>query len=94
MAEPRAHAARFAFAAALCLTLAALALNNVTLASSDYLMVVLAAVGCAIAALVLIAAAWKRQTWWVRAISVLAAVADAWTLLDALGRRLPALLQG
>lgn len=94
MAEPGGHAPRFANAAVLCLTLAALVLNHVSLASNDYLGVVLAAVGLAIATLVLIASTWKRQSSLGRLISVLAVLANSWTLLDALGRRLPALLQG
>jgi len=86
-------AAQLAWTLALFLTLAALALNNITLAHDHYLKVVLAAIACAITALVLIAACWKRQGLLGRAVSVLAVLANAWTLLDTLGRRLPALLQ-
>ena len=91
MAEPKD--ARLAPLAAVCLTLAALFLNQITLASNDYSTIVLAALGCALAGLALIAASWRRQTWFVRLIALLAVLADGWILLDVLGRRLPALLR-
>ena len=77
---------------ALILTLWALLVNNISLASNDYTSVVVQAIVFAIAALFLIAIGWNRMPILMRAMAVVMSLAAAWTLLDALGRRLPAIL--
>jgi hypothetical protein len=83
---------RCALWAAGLLTFFATALNNITLASNEYLGVVVAAIVWSIAALALIAATWRRMPAYGRVLAVPAILLNAWTLLDAGGRRLPAIL--
>ena len=81
------------FDVALVLTLWSLLVNNITLTSNDYTGVVIQAVVCSSLALVLLIAVWLRSSRITRFFCLLVAVPAAWTLLDAAGRRLPAILQ-
>ena len=80
------------FHTAIVLTLWALLVNNISLASSAYTSVVVQAIVCSVAALVLIAIGWNRLPSFARAMAAVIILANAWTLLDAGGRRLPAIL--
>ncbi len=80
------------FHTALLLTLWALLVNNICLASSDYSSVVVQAIMCSVVALVLISIGWNRMPVFARVIAMDIVLAAGWTLLDAGGRRLPAIL--
>jgi hypothetical protein len=80
------------FNAAFVLTLWALFVNSVDLASGDYASVVIQALVCSALALVLIAIRWRRMPGFARAISLVLTAANLWTLIDAGGRRLPGIL--
>jgi len=77
---------------ALVLTLVALFCNNVTFAKSDHLPEVVTAIACSAVALLAIGLGWTRTLGWRRTLAVVLALASAWTLMDAAGRRLPAIL--
>ena len=80
------------FAAAFLMTLWAAMLNTVTFATNDYTRIGLEAIACAAGATVLLVLAWPRMGWPGRlGVGLLAAI-NVWTLLDAGGRRLPAIL--
>ncbi len=80
------------FYTALCFTCWGLFANNITLASGDYRAVVLSAIACSIAAVLLIGIGWLRMSVTLRVLSFAIALAACWTLVDAGGRRLPAIL--
>lgn len=95
MSEPRPYTAD-----TICLLLAALLalfgglLNNITLASSDYLVPVLTAVATSLLSIVLTALVWRRVGLIPRLFSCGVVLLCLWTLYDAAGRRLPAMLGG
>lgn len=78
--------------AAELLTIAAILLDNVTFVNSvDARRAVVSAAAAAFVAIVLILMTWRRTPPIHRAIHALCVLANLWTLIDALGRRLPAL---
>jgi hypothetical protein len=79
--------------AGLVLSLWALLVNNIALASNDYRSVILQAVVCSSLALVLLGISWVRLSWPGRVVAILFAVLNAVTLLDAAGRRLPSVFR-
>ena len=77
----------------LVLSLWAVLVNNIALASNDYRSVVIQAVICSSLALILLGMSWARVSSLGRVLAVLFAVLDALTLFDAAGRRLPYVLR-
>ena len=77
----------------LVLSLWAVLVNNIALASNDYRSVVIQAVFCSSLALILLGMSWARVSSLGRVFAVLFAVLDALTLFDAAGRRLPDVLR-
>ncbi len=77
---------------AMLLTLYALMINNITVATNDYTSIVIQAIACSCVAILLVVVAWRRVPTVGRATAVPFVLANLWTLLDAGGRRLPALL--
>jgi hypothetical protein len=86
------HASLLTFLAAITLGLVATFLNNVTFATNDYTSIVLQAFAYASLALVLTALSWRRSSFTRRIVLLLFALGDLHTLMDAGGRRLPAIL--
>lgn len=82
----------FLLVAACASTLWALFVNNVTLAGNAYTSVVIQAVVCAASAIVLVVLAWKWMPTYGRVIGAVLVALNVWTLVDAGGRRLPAVL--
>jgi hypothetical protein len=80
------------FPAAVANGLVAIVLNNVTVATNDYTNIVLGALICASIALVFSALSWRRSSLTRRIVLLLLVVGDVQTLVDAGGRRLPAVL--
>ena len=78
---------------ALVLTLVALFCNNVSFAKNDFLPEVTTAIACSIAAILAVLLGWKRMTGFGRVLATVLVLADVWTLIDAGGRRLPAILE-
>jgi hypothetical protein len=76
----------------LLLTLYAFAINVITFATNDYGSIVLQAVGLAGLAVLLACVIWRRVPAGARAMLVLCVLANLWTLFDAGGRRLPAVM--
>jgi len=81
-----------AYALALLMTVYSLAVNNITFATNDYRSIVIQAVASAGGALVTTFVIWHRVAVTARVMLVLCALANLWTLVDAGGRRLPAVL--
>ena len=77
---------------AVLMTLYALAINNITFASDDYTSIVMQAVAVAGLAQIVVVAIWRRVPRAVRAMLALCVLANLWTLVDAGGRRLPAVM--
>ncbi len=77
---------------ALLLTIYAVIANCTTLASGDYIGAVSLAIVFAGIAILLSCAAWRQLPQAGRAITVFVVLVNAWVLLDAGGRRLPAIL--
>ena len=71
------------FHTSLVLTLWALLVNNISLASSEYTSVVVQAIACSVAALLLIAVGWNRMPFFARILAVVIVLAAGWTFLDA-----------
>jgi hypothetical protein len=80
------------FHATVVLTLWALVVNNISLASGNYTWVVIQAVCCSVGALALIAIGWRRFPLFARVIAGPMILACGWTVLDAGLRRLPSIL--
>ncbi len=89
---PRAALVALAYALVLLMTLYALAINNVSFATNDYLSIVIQAVAVAAGALVVTILIWHRVAAVGRVMLALCSLANFWTLVDAGGRRLPALI--
>ena len=79
-------------ATAVVMTMLALLANNITLVSGDYRAVVIAAVGWSGGAIVLSFALWRELTLTLKLVSLVLVLANIWTLYDAAGRRLPAVM--
>ncbi|MBI1851797.1 MAG: hypothetical protein HYR85_15770 [Planctomycetes bacterium] len=77
---------------ALLLTLWAVITDNITLTTGRYTAVLIQAVVCSSASLLCLAFGWPRMSTLLRVLSVILALADAWTLFDAGGCRLPGVL--
>lgn len=88
----RRRLAALGFTAACILTLWALVLNHVTVARNDYTWIVIQSVGCAALAVALVALSWNGMPVVGRVIGALLLAANLWTLVDAGGRGLPAVL--
>ncbi|MCP5021462.1 MAG: hypothetical protein GY930_06770 [bacterium] len=74
------------------LTLYALVLNNITVSTGNYTSIVIQAIACSFIAILLVVVAWRRIPPVGRATAVLFVLVNLWTLLDAGGLRLPAVL--
>jgi hypothetical protein len=74
------------------MTVLALLANNITLASGDYRAAVIAAVGWSAGAILLTLVLWRESSMPLKLVSLLLILANAWTLYDAAGRRLPAVM--
>ncbi len=74
------------------MTLLALTVNNISLASNDYRSVVIQAVIYSSIALILLGSRWARMSFISRVISIIIALLAGWTFFDAVGRRLPFVL--
>ncbi len=77
----------------LVLSLWALLVNNIALASNDYRSVIIQAVVSSSMALVLLGVSWVRLSWPWRVVAIPFAVLNAVTLFDTVGRRLPSVFQ-
>jgi hypothetical protein len=88
----RSPVAALVYALVLLMTLYSLALNNITFATNDYRSIVIQAVAVAALALVITFLIWSRVPAAARVTLVLCALANLWTLVDAGGRRLPAVM--
>jgi hypothetical protein len=88
----RSPLAAVVYALVLLMTLYSLALNNITFATNDYRSIVIQAVGVAAAALLTTFLIWRRVPAAGRVMLVLCTLANLWTLVDAGGRRLPAVM--
>ena len=77
---------------ALLLTLYAFMINNITVATNNYTSIVIQAVACSSVAILLVVVAWRRIPPAGRATAAVFVLANFWTLFDAGGRRLPAVL--
>jgi len=91
--RPRTWLGDMLLGVGLVLSLWALLVNNIALASNDYRSVVIQAVVCSSLALMLLGMSWVRVSWLGRGLAILFGVLDALTLLDAAGRRLPDVLR-
>lgn len=76
----------------LLMSLYSLAINNITFATNDYRSIVIQAVAVAAGALLATILIWRRVPVAGRAMLVLCGLANLWTLVDAGGRRLPAVM--
>ncbi|MFN9975589.1 MAG: hypothetical protein ACK58T_37420 [Phycisphaerae bacterium] len=84
--------AALAYVLVLLMTLYAFAINIITFATNDYRSIVMQAVGVASLASVLTVAIWRRVPAAGRVMLALCFLANLWTLFDAGGRRLPAVM--
>ena len=78
----------------LSITLYSLAINNITFATDDYRWIVIQAVAGSAGALLVSALLWRRVPMGGRVVLGLCVAASFWTLVDAGGRRLPAVMGG
>jgi hypothetical protein len=74
------------------LTFWAVAANNITFATNDYFWIVTQAIVCAGISTVILAFRWRRTGLAGRIVAAILSALNVWTLLDAGGRRLPAIL--
>jgi len=72
----------------------AMAVNNITFATNDYFWIVVEAIVCAGLSSLLLASSvrWRHASVASRVFAVTLLALNGWTLLDAGGRRLPAIL--
>jgi protein-S-isoprenylcysteine O-methyltransferase Ste14 len=84
--------AALAYVLVLLMTLYAFAINVMTIATNDYRSIVVQAVGVAGLAVLLVFAIWRRVPAAARVMLVLCILANLYTLFDAGGRRLPAVM--
>jgi hypothetical protein len=80
------------FFLALACTFVAAVADNITIAGNDYTAIVVLAVATALAALILVGVGWSSMSVPLRALSLAIVIMCGWTLCDAAGRRLPAVL--
>jgi hypothetical protein len=68
--------------------------NNITFATNDYFWIVVQAITCAGLSNLIVALAfrWRRAGTVGRVFAIVLLAVNGWTLLDAGGRRLPAIL--
>ncbi len=76
----------------LLMTLYAFAINMITFANNDYRSIVMQVIGIAALASVLSVVIWRRVPTVGRIMLALCFLIDLWTLIDAAGRRLPAVM--
>lgn len=81
-----------AYVLVLLMTLYAFAINAITFATNDYRLIVLQAVGIAGLALLLLSVIWRRVPAAACVLLILCALANLFTLFDAGGRRLHAVM--
>ncbi|MBI4878862.1 MAG: hypothetical protein HY812_04265 [Planctomycetes bacterium] len=84
--------AGLAYVLVLVMTLYAFAVNSITFATNDCRAIVLQAVGVAALASLLVVVLRRRVPPAGRVMLGFCAIADLWTLFDAGGRRLPAVI--
>jgi uncharacterized YccA/Bax inhibitor family protein len=89
---PRSPLVALAYALVLLMTLYSLAINNITFATNDYRSIVIQAVAVAAGALLATILIWRRVPAAGRVMLALCCLANFWTLVDAGGRRLPAVM--